>query len=105
MKELYEKFYEQAPLKNVRDLLDGGDDQKVNSMVSNEEACFTDYLNFFEFLAYLQESGQIEAKDIIGLFGYYLQNLCRDAQVLKYINDDKNGFEKLSRMLKVTVKE
>jgi hypothetical protein len=53
MKDLYEKFYEQERLKEVRGVLDGDDERKISEMVLKEGSAFTDYLNFFEFLAYL----------------------------------------------------
>lgn len=99
MKELYEKFYEREQLKPTRDLLDSGDDQKIDKLVKDEDASFTDYLNFFEFLAYLEESGQVKRKDMLGIFGYYLENLKSSPSVLAYIKDSTKGFEKLRNIL------
>jgi hypothetical protein len=62
MKELHEKFYEQQQLKAVREQLDGGEEEKIAKLVKDEGPEFTDYLNFFEFLAYLEESGQVNVK-------------------------------------------
>ena len=50
---LYEKFYEVSNLKQVRNKLDCPKDlDLVNEIVIREEADFTDYLNFFEFIAF-----------------------------------------------------
>ncbi len=99
MKELYEKFYEQPQLKEVRELLDGGDSRKISELVRNEEASFTDYLNFFEFLAYLEESKQVNKNDMLGLFEYYLRNLKANHEVIDYIENSTKGFEKLRKLL------
>lgn len=105
MKELYEKFYEQAPLKLVRDDLDSGDEQKIAKLVGDEGSLFTDYLNFFEFLAYLEESGQVKRADMLGIFGYYLQNLKSCPPVIAYIKNSAKGFEKLQRILEGNLQE
>jgi hypothetical protein len=100
MKELYEKFYEHDALKKTRNLLDGGDPAEIEEMVKKETADFTDYLNFFEFLAYLKGSRQITGDEMLGLFNYYLKNLKKTAVVYDYIQDRHKGFERLARVLK-----
>lgn len=105
MKELYEKFYEQQQLKPVREQLDGGDEQTVTKLVRDEDQSFTDYLNFFEFLAYLEESGQVSRADMLGLFGYYLENLKSSRAVREYVNKPAKGFEKLQKLLQGDLKE
>lgn len=100
MQELYEKFYERPELKGARDILDVDDKQRVSEMVSTEEAQFTDYLNFFEFLGYLLESKQIGKNEVIGMFDYYLKNLQKHPMVLGYINNPTKGFEKLRALIK-----
>jgi hypothetical protein len=100
VKELYEKSYERGDLKTVRDSLDSGDPAKVSGLVDGEPASFTDYLNFFEFLAYLCESNQIEKEEMVGLFDYYLRSLKGNVRVAAYINDPSKGFEKLARVLR-----
>ena len=44
-------------------------------MVDREDADFTDYLNFFEFMAYLEDRGQLSKRDVAALFDYYLRLL------------------------------
>ncbi|MHB8526534.1 MAG: hypothetical protein ACYDD2_10320 [Candidatus Acidiferrales bacterium] len=100
MKDLYEKFYEQPQLKLVRDRLDSDDEQDIAKLVRDEDPSFTDYLNFFEFLAYLEESRQVKRTDLLGIFGYYLENLKSCSPVIAYIKDPTKGFEKLRRTLK-----
>lgn len=105
IKELYEKFYEQQQLKPVRERLDSGDEQSIAGLVRDEEPSFTDYLNFFEFLAYLEESGQVKRADMLGIFGYYLQNLKSCPPVIAYIKDPAKGFEKLRWILEGNLQE
>lgn len=99
MKELYEKFYEREDLKSVRNQIDSGDEQEIANLVIQEASTFTDYLNFFEFLAYLEESRQVKREDMLGIFGYYLENLKSSPSVLAYIQDPTKGFEKLRNVL------
>ena len=55
---LYEKFYERSELKEVREILDckGGRSEAIDKVVSEEPPAFSDYLNFFEFVAVLRKS-------------------------------------------------
>lgn len=54
---LYEKFYESDQLKKVRDDLDcAANSEEVDGIVLKQEAAFTDYLNFFEYVAFLEYS-------------------------------------------------
>lgn len=57
----------------MRDTLDcDSDNAKVNALVSEEGSTWTDYLNFFELVAYLRESKQLAAEDVKALFEYYI---------------------------------
>lgn len=97
---LYEKFYEATNLKQVRDKLDCPNDlDLVNEIVIREEADFTDYLNFFEFIAFLNTSKQLKNSEIEALFGYYLDCLNRHDRVKQYISNPENGYEGLSKIL------
>ena len=60
---LYSRFYVEPHLKTVRDLLDcSPDDPKVEDLVKKDSPDWTDYLNFFEFVQYLQVSKQLSEK-------------------------------------------
>lgn len=73
---LYARFFEKSDLKKIREIVDSNaDDPKVEDLISKETAEWTDYLNFFEFVAYLQESGQLSEKDVAALLGYYMECL------------------------------
>ena len=96
---LYEKFYERAELKEIREKLDCEQDSAdIETLVSEEPGEFTDYLNFFEFVAVLQKSGQLTTEQIEDLFRYYLNCLERSGAVRKYIS--AKGYEQLDRLLR-----
>ena len=97
---LYARFFERPELKATRDKLDcAAGDPGVGQMVTEESAALTDYLNFFEFVAYLQSSKQLQESDVEALFGYYLDCLRKHREVVAYVRDQQKGFEYLSRML------
>lgn len=99
LSSLYEKFYERDHLKNVREILDKpAEDEAIHNLVEQESAAFTDYLNFFEFVAYLNESGQILDRDVDALFHYYLKCLRDSKSVRDYIAS--RDFEKLGSLLR-----
>ena len=53
---LYEKFYERESLKHIREITDTEPDSRdVQDLVLICPADFTDYLNFFEFVGFLEE--------------------------------------------------
>lgn len=85
----------------MRTLLDvPADADQVSEVVIREESDFTDYLNFFEYVAILTKSEQLRDEDIEDLFGYYLNCLKRHERVRKYIDNPINGYEKLSQLLR-----
>jgi hypothetical protein len=98
---LYEKFFEATTLKQMRDRLDCLNDMDlVNETVIREESTFTDYLNFFEFIAFLKMWKQLKDSEINSLFGYYLDCLSRHDRVKQYISNPENGYEGLANLLK-----
>jgi len=97
---LYSKFFEQIGLKAVREVLDSvAGDPRVRELVTNESSDWTDYLNFFEFVAYLRSSRQLSERDVQALFGYYLECLKRHPVVVEYIRDRSKGFDYLRELL------
>jgi hypothetical protein len=98
--DLYEKFYERSDLKRVREVLDceAGDSPSVSALVRDEPAEFSDYLNFFEFVAVLGKSGQLRKQEIEDLFRYYLDCLENCRAVRNYIAE--KGYEQLDRLLR-----
>jgi hypothetical protein len=95
---LYEKFYEKKELKETRDVLDcEADGEQINKLVLEGKADFTDYLNFFEFVAFLQHNKQLQNREVEDLFGYYLGCLKRHERVRKYSREE--GYERLDELL------
>jgi hypothetical protein len=97
---LYSRFFVEPDLKRVRDLLDcDPDDPNVEELVRNDGADWTDYLNFFEFVQYLQASRQLSDEDVQALFGYYIGCLKRHRATMAYISDRGKGFDYLRKLL------
>ncbi|MCI0487720.1 MAG: hypothetical protein L0229_14095 [Blastocatellia bacterium] len=97
---LYDKFFESDRYKEVRDILDTiANTDRVNELVIKEEAKFTDYLNFFEFVAILTVSKQLRHQEVDDLFNYYLECLKRHDRVREYISREENGYERLRKLL------
>jgi len=62
---LYSRFFENKELKEIREALDcDPGNPEVATLVTKESPEFTDYLNFFELVAYLEESKQLKARDV-----------------------------------------
>jgi hypothetical protein len=101
---LYEKFYEKEHLKDIRNALDCSETTKeVENLVEKQPFEFTDYLNFFEFVAFLKKSEQITFEEINDLFGYYLSCISRHKSVRKYLKP--NGYEMLDDLLEEMSRE
>ena len=97
---LYARFYERSELKALRDQLDCAPGEPlIASLVAAEPSTLTDYLNFFEFVAYLQSSKQLSYSDVQAMFGYYLECLRRHKEVVEYIYNKEKGFEYLRKIL------
>jgi len=98
--QLYESFYPKESLKSIRDKLDcTADSDDVEQLVAEEGSQFTDYLNFFEFIAFLRTTEQLGDSEVEDLFGYYLNCLNRHADVRKYILNLENGYEGLAKLI------
>lgn len=110
--QLYEKLFENPQYKDVRRKLDCGDTDEYKMLIHCDaqgleftEAqqakfdAFTDYLNFFEFIARLKEIGQITSEDLSATFDYYLRLLtkARNPEIRQYLK--KDGFENLDKLL------
>ncbi len=93
---LYEKFYEATTLKQMRDRLDCLNDlNSVNEIVIREEPAFTDYLNFFEFIAFENVDAAQRLRDEV--LSVILDCLNRHERVKHYISNFENGYEGLGK--------
>jgi hypothetical protein len=99
---LFEKFYHNVAMKKICAILDEEKTTpEIRELVEKEDSEFTDYLNFFEYVAYLARSGQMRRVDVETLFEYYLRCMRRHLTVRDYIDDPKNSFEQLSWLLRL----
>ena len=101
LSSLYSKFYEAPDLKRIRKVLDDNppDAPQVEELVRNEDPDLTDYLNFFEFMAYLEVRGQLSRSDVAALFDYYLRLLSKHKDVREYVVEGRNGYDYLKKLL------
>jgi hypothetical protein len=110
--QLYEKLFENPQYKDVRRKLDYGDTEEIKALIALDAAgldfaqdqqtkfdAFTDYLNFFEFIARLKVIGQLAHDDVNATFDYYLRLLSRqqNPEIRQYLK--KEGFENLDKLL------
>jgi hypothetical protein len=101
LERLYERFYESPSLKEMREIIDCNDEDgqvRIKELVRRQPAEFTDYLNFFEFVAILESNGQLRLDEVKDLFHYYLKCLHSNTDVREYIQAPENGFEKLNSL-------
>jgi hypothetical protein len=71
----------------------------VKELAANEDSQFTDYLNFFEFVAFLKTTNQLGDSEVEDLFGYYLNCLNRHADVRDYVLNLENGYEGIAKLI------
>lgn len=104
--QLFTKFYEQPTYQAIRKVLDYKIEPEYSELqrqiaepgVKDLEEKFSDYLNFFEFICNLQQTGRMDRRDINNMFDYYLTSLSRMDWATAYVN--RNGFEALSAEFK-----
>jgi len=102
LKSLFEKFFENPNYKEVRMWLEYGhlharltvEDQQLREI--NEEK-FTDFLNFFEFIAVLYTRAHLTGDQVSDVFDYYLHKIKSDEDCQSWI--DQYSFEKLKALL------
>ena len=58
-----------------------------------------DYLNFFEFIAYLWKRKELTGQEVRAVFDYSLGTIAGDAAVLEYIRQNQWGYEGLRELL------
>src|SRR5947209_11619415 len=116
LQQLYESFYYDERYKRVRQLLDfddlsdlltflaQGEDESRNLTADQRDAVdrFTDYLNFFEWIAILENRGQLTFEDLDDLFNYYISRMVtvdkrHGEQITRYMKD--NGYGQFHRLL------
>jgi hypothetical protein len=102
LKSLYEKFFENSTYKEVRVWLDYGylhDRLTIGDpgIIRANEEMFTDFLNFFEFIAVLNARAHLSLDQVYDVFDYYLKKIKSDPDCQNWI--ERYGFEKLRGLL------
>ncbi len=99
--DLYHRFYEDAALKQMRSRIDWGETSFVREETDRQLMQeLDDYLNFFEFIAYLLETGELKREEILAMFDYPLRRIATDKWVCTYVQRQDYGYEGLSDLLK-----
>lgn len=103
---LYRSFYEQHTYDEMRRILDykgSNFDTLIEQLSDNTDQQHTlreklvDYLNFFEFIASLWQIGQLETREILMLFDYYIRYLSHNETIRDYVR--LHGFEGLNLLI------
>ncbi len=97
--ELYQRFYQHQELKQMRVRIDWGDtgfakEEKDRDLLRELD----DFLNFFEFIAYLQKRGELKEKEVRAMFDYPLRRIAEEQPILEYVR--RYGYEELDALLK-----
>ena len=99
---LHKSFFVEETYKRTREVLDDDSpsgEERREAMVAEQPAAFTDFLNFFELIAYFRTLGAYTESDVNALLGYYLRLLKRSRCIYRYICDRRNDFEHLQALL------
>jgi hypothetical protein len=99
---LHEQFFVEKTYKKIRSILDDDSQSAADALhrlVNQETADFTDFLNFFELVAYMGHCRTLSRGDVEALLGYYLQMLTDKHELREYIHTKKKGFEYLDKLL------
>lgn len=98
LSDLHDRFYTSKTYETVREALDGPfRSQAIRDAEEGHDAGLVVYLNFFQFIAHLVNTGALGRADAEAMFRYYLTDLARD-DVRRYLQE--NGFTILVRFLK-----
>jgi hypothetical protein len=105
LKALFEKFFEGDKFSEVRKQIEyeslntflAVDSKGMCTDKDNEEK-LVNYLNFFELIAILRNSGHIEKEEVKNMFGYFIKAIKKDKFILSYIG--QFDFENLEKLLK-----
>ena len=103
--DLHKSFFEEGKYNEMREQLDVASEEQMSKncaqLCSDEPEEFTRYLNFFEFVAYLQRNGNLTLDDVRSLLGYYLKRLKVDPQLYSYIQSKEKDYGDLARVLAI----
>ncbi len=99
---LHKTFFIEKTYSDMKCLLDcesSLEQAKLAEVVRMESEEFTDFLNFFELVAYFRSIETLSNDDVEALLGYYLDRIQESSSVLAYVRKSSHGFEHLGRLL------
>ena len=100
--QLHKAFFIEEKYQPIRRVLDSGDEgvgSELAKLIDEDSEELIDFLNFFEFNAYLAKCGNISKHDLNAVLGYYFKLLKRRAALRSYIMAPENSFEHLKALL------
>lgn len=98
--ELYNRLYGDPELSEMRIRIDVGDTQFVFEEKDHKlMGQLDDFLNFFEFLAYLRKQKRLNRQEMLSMFDYPLRKIAGDSRIRTYVNNDSYGYEGLRELL------
>jgi hypothetical protein len=95
--DLYRRFWDQEPLRKMRERIDWEKAEFLENGDREILSDFDDYLNFFEFIAYLWKSHELQLAEIKVMFDYSLQQIGENGNIRGYLS--KYGYEQLNALL------
>ncbi len=87
-------------MKRLLDCDSPVEEAELAAKVADEDPEFTDFLNFFELVAYLTAIRTLSRGDAEALLGYYFELLQQKPLVSAYIEMKAKSFENLRTYLK-----
>lgn len=99
---LQARFYTSPEMGEVRRLIETGTKDEIEAVINVVRATpesdrLDGYLNFFEWIAFLEESRHLSFEEVDGLFGYCLGQIKKRPELATYMG--KYSYEKLSKLL------
>ena len=101
--QLHKAFFVDSTYKTMRNLLDDTSEAAQERLLRNiEDEAYelTDFLNFFELIAYFQCCGTLLGSDVDALLSYYLDLLKSHRKLFAYIGKSQTSFEYLNGVLR-----
>ena len=98
--DLHRDFFVNETYSYAKKLIDEPSNlDKLRQAIADETDELIGFLNFFELVAYYSRRNVLRQEDVDALLGYYLDRLCRHAEVVKYVKSQQTSFEHLSWLL------
>jgi hypothetical protein len=100
--DLFQHFYEGDEHKQIRKLIESGETQFAIKEDDDELLQRLDnYLNFFEFLDFLNSENILTKDDVSKLFDYPLRRIDQDPAIRKYALRKEYGYEGIKHLFDI----